>query len=372
MDGFIALFLKGTEMKKIPLLWAVSALSALSALAVTCDTNYVSGLNKSFFITDVLQTEIRFTAGIAFDPTHQTGGIYDRIYLANCSEVNSRRGLYSVDLINETASSCLALAGARSNDLDLPQDVAADFLGNVYVTYGGSPQVWAVEDPFGLSVETRMIGNYGGAGDDDPNGISMVPLGFGGGYAEGRDVLLFDVGFNKNTCNAVSVIDSESTATSTLWKEDCETDFRAAVSDVDGLVYIVHEVLDRAGLNGTTKPYVLQLSGAGETARFFLDMDASEAVRLDDAVAVNPVDGSLWMVLLGNDGVTRNVFRVDVRNAAKTKDSYLASVAPVIRNLDCNPGAYSMAFSPDGKQLVFADADLRDRIYIYALLPEEK
>jgi len=46
-----------------------AASMVMSASATTYDGVYVSGLQKNFFVTDVDQSFINVTGGLAFDPT---------------------------------------------------------------------------------------------------------------------------------------------------------------------------------------------------------------------------------------------------------------------------------------------------------------
>ena len=131
-------------MKRLLRLLTVASVVATTS-AQTFNTNYVLGLQKSFPTGE--DEQINVTSGLAFDPTSQNGGVYDRVYLANRSSDNAKRGLYSVDIVNETSSSRLALAGDGSNDLDRPTGLAVDSSGNAYLTYGIVPSVWKVMDP---------------------------------------------------------------------------------------------------------------------------------------------------------------------------------------------------------------------------------
>ena len=358
-------------MKKIVLLLAAVSVAA-GASAETLDGTYVKNQWKHFFTADASQTEINVTAGIKFDPTHQNGGIYDRIYLVNRSASNAKRGLYSVDTVNETSSSRLAMADDGSGNVDSPSGLAVDSSGNAYVSVGAAPSVWKVTDPSGTATETEMLGNYGsGTGDDDPGTIAMVPTGFGGGYTAGSDLLVFDVGLDNNDTNAVSVLDSGSTVGSpsytTIWQEYNTTGFRGAASSADGNVYLAHYTLATDELNGTTNAYVLRLDSAGNTERIFLDVNAADVAKLDDAITINQTDGSLWMAIEDTDA-TRDIYRVDVANAVATNGDYLASTTLVIEDSDCgNVGVDAMAISPDGMFLALGNPSGQDSMYVYTI-----
>ena len=351
-------------MKKLIVVLAAASM-VMSVSAATYDGVYAHGLWKSFYTTNPDQTEINVTAGIAFDPTSQVGNIYDRIYLANRSTADAKQGCYSIDIVNETSSSRLFLAS-----INAPPDVAVDSSGTAYGVNSYAPELWKATDPSGTPVETQMLGNYGAAGDDDPYTIDMLPSGFGSYSA--NSVVMFDGGFNDNDHNAATVVDATSTVGSpvytTIWSEANTTSIRGAANEVDGNLYISHWTLDTDDLGGTTRAYVIRLDSAGNTERIFLDIDAADVPKLDDAISVNP-DGSLWMNIETAD-TTRDVIRVDVVNAAdQGGGDYLADTTVVIEDLGFNVGANSMAFSPDGKLLALGAPDGQDQMFVY-IIPE--
>ena len=363
-------------MKKLIIIMAVASV-VTAASAETFDGTYVHGQWKHFFTADADQTEINVTAGIAFDPTSQVGNIYDRVYLVNRSGANAKRGLYSIDVINETSSSRLAMGSDGSNNVDSPSGLAVDSSGNAYVSVGNAPSVWGIVDPSGVATHTEMLANYDAPGDDDPGEVSMVPTGFGGGYTADSDLLIFDVGLNNNDTNAVTVVNSGSTVGSpsytTIWQEYNTTGFRGAVSDTDGKVYMAHYTLDLDDLGGTTNAYVLRLDSAGNTERIFLDIDPADVAKLDDSLTINPDDGSLWMAIEDTDA-TRDIFRIDLANAVATNGDYLAMTTLVIEDSACdNVGVSAMAISPDGRLLALGNpggaTTGQDAMYLY-VIPE--
>jgi hypothetical protein len=115
----------------------------------------VSGWQKSFFITDEDQTYINSVNGLAYDPSSQNDGVYDRIYLINNSTDNDKRGLYSADTVNETYSSRLASLNNDSFDT-----VAVDASGTAYAIRGasGTMRLFKVTDPQGLAEQLNMLG----------------------------------------------------------------------------------------------------------------------------------------------------------------------------------------------------------------------
>ena len=357
-------------MKKLIVLLATASV-VVSASAETFDGTYAHSQWKHFYTANTNQSTINVTAGITFDPTHQNGGIYDRVYLVNRSAANAKRGLYSIDTVNESSSSRLALGDGSSNDLDSPSGLAVDSSGNAYVSNGNVPSLWKVADPSGTPTETQMLGNYGGAGDDDPGTVSMVPTGFGGGYTADSDLVLYDVGLNNNDTNAVTIVNSGSTSGApsytTIWQEYNTTGFRGASSSVEGKLYLAYYTTALDDLGGTTNAYVLRLDSAGNTERIFLDVDPADVATLDDAITINPTDGSLWMAIQDTDD-TRDIYRIDVANAVATNGDYLATTTLAIEDSDCsNVGVSALAISPDGKFLAIGNPSGQDSMYIYTI-----
>ncbi len=335
------------------------------------DSRYVDGRQKKFYVTDNAQTHINGSGGIAFDPTSQTvDGVYDRIYLINSTTAAAKRGLYSIDVANGTYSGRLALAGLSSL-----KSVGVDASGAAF-TVGNYPDrgIWKVADPMGSATETRMLNGYEGSGDDDPYGLCMVPKGFGGGYTT-NDLLLYDSGLDVNGNDAFTVVDAASTDTSpiytVLYQATEPGTLRQAGSDYDGHVYWANSPLQTADLGGI-KPYITRMDSAGGMERIFLDIAATWTV-LDDTIAVNPVDGSVWMTLISSsEGNIRTVFRVDVANAvAQGGGNYLATATRVIYNVGLNNvGNYCMAISPDGKQLALVNPNSADMMMIFDIHAE--
>jgi len=256
-----------------------------------------------------------------------------------------------------------------------------DVSGTAYVVYNYTPAIWKVEDPEGVATTTQILGDYGGSGDDDPEVLAMVPTGFGGGFASGSDIALFDSGINVNENEGVGIVGAASTAASpvytALWADNGgsnDNSLRGDASEFDGHLYFVRTTLESADLNGSARAYVSRLDSAGTLERVFLDIDPAMVSTLDDAIAINPVDGSLWMNVQdvnGSDADRRNIYRVDLANAASLGGGdYLAAVSLAIWNTGYNVGKNGMAISPDGRQLATACPNGQDRILVYDIVSE--
>ncbi len=339
----------------------VLCLIVVAPVEATTYGNHVSGLRESFETANASQTEISNTQGIAFDPTHRAGGIYDRVYLANHSSTDTKRGLYSVDLINETSSGRLALGSHNK-----PTGVAVASDGTVYVSYDGTPAVYKVENASGSQTTTRILSNYGNtSADDDIGDIGVVKPGFGGGYAADSDIVLFDCGLDDDANSAVSVLDQSTGNITTLWDSGSTVNtIRGDTSSFDGYAYFVNYDMPTADSGGgVMRKYINRINGSGVLERIFLDIDPSEVTKIDSAVAINQADGSFWMAV--NNG-THDVYRVDVANAVpQGGNDYLADITLEIGDLGYDVPNYSMAISPDGKLLAIGWDSGVDRMYVY-------
>jgi len=364
-------------MKKLVLAMAAVSLVA-AASAQTYDGVYVSGLQQTIS-TGWSGGGTNYVGGLAFDPTQQTGGTYDRIYMVNHTGWNSRRGLYSFDLSAGTVSSRLALDVAPSGtdaDVDSPHDVAVDSSGNAYVINAdGGGGVYKITDPSGTPVSSWMLGHYGSGSDNDGRSIAMVPTGFGGGYDAGSDLLIYDSYYDGPT-NAFLAVQSTSTSTANdydvLFTEYPRQSggIRMDSNNADGKLYFARDdVINSADLgDGTDRVYVTRVDSAGNTERVYIDgVDPAAYSLLDDAIAINQDDGSLWFALRGTNSV-EDVFRIDVANAVSTNGAFLADSSLVIADLGFNIYRSSMAISPDGKQ--FAIGGTGNELKVYDIIPE--
>ena len=336
------------------------------------DTRYVSALQKKFNIDS---TGVAGAAGIAFDPTSQSGGVYDRVYLIDSSKDNAKEGLYAVDAVNETVSA--KLMGDQGSR---PYDVAVDASGNAYVCYGYAPAIWKLSDPLGVATEFQMLGYYGPSTDDDPDSLAMVPTGFGGGYNEGADLILFDADFDQQGGGgqrAISIVDKDSTSSNQVFttiSQETSDSYRVDGSEYDGNIYFTHYHPEIANLNGSNLVYIVRMDHAGARERIFLDVDPADVAKLDDTLAVNPVDGSVWMGFYSaTEGDIRTIYRVDVANAvlAQGVSDYLAPTDRVIYNVGFNNiGKNGMAISPDGLQLALVNPNSADMMAIFDIHAE--
>jgi hypothetical protein len=298
-------------------------------------------------------------SAIVFDPTSQVGGEYNRIYFTNREQTTGTAvgGLYVTDTVTETVT----FIGLQSNTADgnaNPSFIAIDAGGSVYAGSDLTPQVWRVDSPLSSPTFTQMLGNYGAAGtDDDPIGLGWVP--------STNQLVVIDQGLDTNNPVAVSLVDATSTAATpsftTIWSNDSGADanLKGQFSAFDNHAYIAYATSPL--VSGTAAIYRVDLAGNLET--ILLD-GITAALTLDDSVAVNPVDGSVWLPI-NTGGTNRTYYRVDVAGAAlQSPGVYLADTTAEFTATGFNGGVNSTAFSPDGRWLAVGVPDGSDTLYL--------
>ena len=294
------------------------------------------------------------------------------------TSTDTKRGLYAVDVYNETEGVRVALSGLSSGYMS-----ACDASGNVYAGYSGTPSVWKVTDPTGSAVETQLLGNYGpdtGA-DDDPVSIGMVPTNFGVGTS-GQDLVLFDGGLDTNLNGAISVVYADSTEASphytTVWSGTVNSSFRGTVSNYDGYAYFINYTLESDNVGYGNQYYINRVKGDGSLQRIFLNIDQENLLSdsFDYAVTTNPLDGSIWFALreTTSSSSDRVVYRIDMEGASYIGDGdYLADISAQLSltgDDQWSIGNQNLAFSPDGKFLAVGSPGGQDQLYIYSMVPE--
>ncbi len=340
------------------------------------DSRYVEGLEKRLKInSNPADTNVvDWTYGLAFDPSSTANGDYNRLFLLDKNN-SANYGLYALDWVNETRSARLMSDhGANGSN---PYDVTVDQNGNAYVAYIDSAAVWKLSDPFGTKTESQLTGSISG-GDDDPYALAMVPEGFGGGFEAAEDIVLYDSGLGANDNEAIVVIDKNSSAgsqiTSTIWNDNTARSWRMDSSDFDGNIYMIPDgsSLLTASLGGTNRLYLYRMDSAGNRTRVFLDgVLPADIVQVDDSIAVNPVDGSVWFPVEVADQNTRSMVRVDIANAvAQGGGDYLAPACRPIYNIgNKNVAVNGMDISPDGKLLAISGGYGSDSVHIFRIKP---
>lgn len=305
-------------------------------------------------------------SAITFDPTSQVGGNYNRIYFVNREQTTGTAvgGLYVTDRNTKTVN----FIGLQSNTADTnanPSSIAIDGSGRVYVGSDLTSQVWRVDSPLASPTFTQMLGNYGAAAtDDDPTGLAWVP--------STNQVMVFDQGLDTNNPVSVTLVNAGSTAASpsfsTIWSTNPGSDLniKGQFSTFDNNAYIAYATIPL--VSGTAAINRVDLAGNLQT---ILLNGITSTLTLDDSVAINPIDGSVWLPI-NTGGTDRTYYRVDVANAAlQSPGVYLANTTAEFTATGFNGGVNSTAFSPDGRWLAVAVPDGADTIYLLrTVVPE--
>jgi WD40 repeat protein len=298
-------------------------------------------------------------SAIVFDPTSQVGGQYNRIFFVNREQTTGTAvgGLYMTDRGTEAVT----FIGLQSNTADgnaNPSSIAIDAGGSVYVGSDLTSQVWRVDSPTASPTFTQMLGNYGAAGtDDDPVSLGWSPTT--------NQAVVFDQGLDTNPPVSVTLVNAGSTAAtpsfSTIWSTNPGSDLniKGQFSAFDNNAYIAYATSPL--VSGTAAIYRVDLAGNLQT--ILLD-GITSALTLDDSIAINPLDGSVWLPI-NTGGTDRTYYRVDVAGAAlQSPGVYLADTTAEFTATGFNGGVNSTAFSPDGRWLAVAVPDGSDTLYL--------
>ena len=196
-----------------------------------------------------------------------------------------------------------------------------------------------------------MRGNNGAATPDD----ELSSLGWS---PTTHQVVVFDQGLDTNPPVSVTLVNAGSTAAtpsfSTIWSTNPGSDLniKGQFSAFDNNAYIAYATFPL--VSGTAAIYRVDLAGNLQT--ILLDGIAS-ALTLDDSIAINPIDGSVWLPI-NTGGTNRTYYRVDVAGAAlQSPGVYLADTTAEFTATGFNGGVNSTAFSPDGRWLAVAAPD---------------
>jgi len=363
-------------MKKLMVVLAVASLS-VSAWAVTYDGTYVLGLSGSYVAPQGGPNDLVGSGCLAFDPSSTAGGEYNRIYILDTTIWWGHGRIHSFNPLTGTFSGPLT-----AQDFWQGRNLCVDSSGDVYVAQPWEAEgatngtVFKVTDPSGAATFSTLLFQEP---DADTYNVVMVPTGFGGGYAEGSDLLIGDSHWDSTTANGVGVLDAASTPSNTLVTLLFQTPTNVypyiAASDKEGVVYISHRTagIDLADLGGTNRVFVSRVDSAGAVERVFLDIDPAVFGVLDDGLEINQADGSLWIITAppgAGSSTPRDVYRIDVSNATATNSDFIASLVLVIDDTTFDPGINGIAISPDGKQLALVGPGGLDTIYMYDIYSE--
>lgn len=298
-------------------------------------------------------------SGVAFDPTSLSGGQYTRIYFTNREPTTgtAKGGYYSLDVPTGTVT-FLGLASNAADNNRNSSSIAVNNAGSVYVGQDVAPRIYRIDDPLGVKSQVQILGNYAGSTDDDPISISLIP--------STNQLVVFDQGLDNDLQAAISIVEPSSTSGTpvftTIWSDNqaLEANFRGAFSPHDNHAYFSY--LDTPLVSGMGSIYRVSLGGSLDT---ILLNGISASWDVDDSVAINPADGSVWLPV-NTGGTNRTYYRIDVANMTlQSPGVYLANVTQEFTALAFNAGLNSVTFSPDGKVMAVGAPDGADTLYLF-------
>ncbi|MBN1853989.1 MAG: PEP-CTERM sorting domain-containing protein [Pirellulales bacterium] len=278
-------------------------------------------------------------------------------------------GLYAITFSSDYATGTLSSRLALGN-LANPSDLTVDANGAVYVVYDYTAAVRKVTNPLGAATETDIFagsGFLGGAGDDDPFGIEIAPPGFSGTGVSPGDLILADNGFDANDTNAVHAVapDGSSYHTLTTWTSlpnYTAADVNLANIEVDATRGIIY--LAPAAMTQGTSTYLFTIDAAGTLTEHTVLMPAGANLSNMQSMAVNPIDGSIWVAdddAWPSDTYVPDdaIYRIDPDTFVATLEiDFIAEPGNTTQGRGFPNFNYnSMAFTPDGRHLMVADVD---------------
>jgi hypothetical protein len=264
-------------------------------------------------------------------------------------------------------------------------DPKASVFGNdgaLYVAFSNTPAIYRITDPQSdTPAGTKILGNYSNAtSDDDPASLARIPTGFGlAGYST-NDILLFDSGIDANNVSAVVAVHadgSDGTTPHILWQRAtaAASGIYGATSPGDGYAYWINTAPEHNTIDGADRVSLYRVKGDGVVQTIGLNLpDGVTLAQADEAMTINPADGSIWFTQVDPNGATtdnRTMLRVDAANLAATSDpnAFLADVAVEFTATGFNLGLNGLTFTPDGTRLYASTPTGTDKIWAFDVTP---
>ncbi|HZZ43320.1 MAG TPA: dockerin type I repeat-containing protein [Tepidisphaeraceae bacterium] len=362
----------------------------------TASADLTTTFDPNSFATDIsynaaasfADTGVGGTGPLAFDPNNP-----DTLFIVNraASTPTGGGGAFPFSIstqhrISNTAGPIFlgsTLLGITWTSVSEPYDAVVGNDGSLYLEFVGTAAVYKVANPLSdTPAVTKILGNYNLSGDDDPQGLFRMPASFGAAGYTSNDLIVLDDGLDANNVNAVVAVHadgSDGTAPKIIWKSPgatpSTTSIHGAVDPNSGFVYFISTATQQTSIDGTNYVYLSRVKGDGILQTIGLKLPTGVTLaNSDDPIAVNPVDGSVWLaesITLNGSTTARNMLRVDTNYLTATSDSntFLANTTlEFTATTGFNLGVNSLTFTNDGKELYAGTPDGTDKIYVFNTL----
>jgi hypothetical protein len=344
-------------MQTTRLIWLLTACGAIipptSNAAITITGSHLTGEVRSVPIYANTQGVVDSISAISYFLS-STDGFYDRILFTNRESAANGGGVYYVDLL--PGQSQFVVMPPSSNGEDL-SSLSAGF-GEFYVGQHGTPVVSRLDGIFSTPTLTPMLENYGLASDDDPISVSYIRYS--------SKLFVIDRSHDDDLTLAATLVDPWSTAATpsydTVWSQTLAADeeIHGSFSTVGQWEYLTLGTTPL--VDGLASIFRLRTDGVLETIRL---AGMTSPLTIDDAIAVNPGDGSIWLPV-NTGGTSRTYYRIGVPPAdPQPSGTYLANATAELSATSLNVNDNGIVFSPDGSWLAVAAPDGEDVLYLF-------
>jgi hypothetical protein len=262
--------------------------------------------------------------------------------------------------------------------------------GTLYVGMTYSAAIYKITNPLSDNpVGTKILGNYNNTtGDDDPATIARMPGTFGLAGYTANDLVLFDSEVDQTAAPdagfpavvAVHSDGSDGTNPHIVWQGASPPSggLYGDTNPVDGYAYWINSTPETNSVGGSDHLSIYRVNGNGVRQTIGLNLPAGDTLTtVDEALAINPADGSVWIVQNDPDDTTagttdnRTVLRLDTSTLSATSDpnAFLGDLTTEFTASHFNLGLNGFRFSPDGTRLYASTPTGTDKIWAFDVTP---
>jgi hypothetical protein len=394
-------------MRRTPSAHVLLAAAALAAAAATLGSPLAAradtGSTFSNFAADIslndagsfLLAPLGGTGPLVIDPNNP-----DTLYAVNRAKPTSG-GVYPFSLSTQARISNSAgpiyfgsvapMTWADTTTGD-PYSAVVGLDGNLYVSMYTSAGVFKITSPLSdTPTVTKIMSSYNnpatGGTDDDMTGLGRMPANFGLANYSANDLVIFDDGNNNDGINTISALHSDGqdgNFPTILWQRSSAAPgtIHGATSDLDGYAYWINTLPEHNVIDGVDRVSVYRINGSGVLQTVGLSLPAGVTLdQSDDPIAINPVDGSLWLAdaIFADDGTGtiadtqgRTMLRIDLAHLTPSTSDPNAFIATATAEFSANSfniGVNGLTFTPDGTQLLVGTPNGTDKLWAFNVIP---